>query len=477
MIRSLKKIITFTLIFIFLILISFLIDKSISPKMENDNITYEHFFNDAIKRRITIKITQDEWNEFISQNTLIFKSNYMAKAELIYQDVSGQYATYSDVGIRTKGNDYSRTIPAHDDGTPKISHFKLDFNETFNLEEGDGEYNAISNRKIFGLQELDLKYNSNGWWLEAQDTTFINEVFAFDLLNEIGVYAPQATFGMFYIQIGDQKAVNLGLYKFIEPINEDFVNRRLINSNKRKFGSLYKGRYSANLTPIPLNQVKEIIGETDWKNSFRPPYTISGSNDVSNHEHLLDFIDVIDSFNYSSEEEFTTKIESKMDMDYWLKYLALTFLIGNHDDYRFNQNNSYFYFNQDGKFYYLPYDFDHGFGQGWDGGYDDYGYNIDLYTGVTGYKERASSAKSPLADYILSIDKYQKIYEQYLTEFISENGVFQFDKYYDHYLMIKNMYENQIYANNSPHLFDETKAKNWYSKKIENVKKQLSKND
>ena len=62
-------------------------------------------------------------------------------------------------------------------------------------------------------------------------------------------------------------------------------------------------------------------------------------------------------------ETAKTKLEEVMDLDYFAKYCAMMWVIGNPDDMRLNDNNTYLYFNGVSKeFIPIPYDNDRCFG-------------------------------------------------------------------------------------------------------------------
>ena len=77
--------------------------------------------------------------------------------------------------------------------------------------------------------------------------------------------------------------------------------------------------------------------------------------DYNNHKYLLAFLDALSTPN---TEEFTAKIENLMDMDYFARFEAVNYLLGNPDCIRNNSNNYYLYFTPAGKTYLIPYDYD-----------------------------------------------------------------------------------------------------------------------
>ena len=56
-------------------------------------------------------------------------------------------------------------------------------------------------------------------------------------------------------------------------------------------------------------------------------------------------------------------LESKIDLNSWLNYCAVAYVLGNYDDFRNNTNNYYIYFrSSDNKAVFIPYDYDYSLG-------------------------------------------------------------------------------------------------------------------
>ncbi|HPK62937.1 MAG TPA: CotH kinase family protein, partial [Spirochaetota bacterium] len=171
-----------------------------------------------------------------------------------------------------------------------------------------------------------------------------------------------------------------------------------------------------------------------------------------------------------------TYLDANFEVDRFLRWIAANMLLGMPDDYWSMGNNYYLYFNNAGKIEFLPYDYDHGLGGGWDGGvgYDKI-MNANIYNWFynapgSGYNER------PLMK-VLSIPEYKTAYTNYLKALIDPaTGIFS-------YADFKNKY-NQMYALYSPYLdndinegesmsLSESPVENYFATKIASVANQV----
>ncbi|HAA00679.1 MAG TPA: spore coat protein CotH, partial [Flavobacteriales bacterium] len=109
------------------------------------------------------------------------------------------------VGVRLRGN----SSYGHPGNKKPI---QLDFNE------------FVSGQKLDGLKKLNL----NNSFL---DPTQIREKLFLDVLNNMGLPSPRSTYVRVYFN-----GTYIGLYKGIETVNKEFLDRRFGNSN----GNLYR---------------------------------------------------------------------------------------------------------------------------------------------------------------------------------------------------------------------------------------------
>lgn len=391
--------------------------------------SFERLFNDTISKKITIEISQDEWDN-LNQEMIDYenqygnlRTNYYAKADFIYEDSNGEVSVMN-IGFRTRGGAYSRDL-LEEDGELNMNHFKVSFHESFD----DDTLAANDIRTVFDVEELDMKWNRNF------DTTRVSEMFALNLMNEFGVYAAQTTMAELYIVIGDESHY-FGLYTIFEPIDNLFLEQRM--EDEHADGDLYKSLWQ-HYGPASLwdNYPYDAIGIKDTDINYRPTYDIKTNKSDFDRANLESFMENISHLNGS---EFDAYISTHFDVDRFLRYLAVNVLIGNPDDYRAMGNNYYLYNDPvDNIWTIIPYDFDHGTGQGWDG-LGNYSLGLDMYD----WREiNGINSPMPLNSKILQIDRYQLQFEAYLTELMNPaNNLFSYNAFLELYNAYKDLYPN-----------------------------------
>lgn len=445
-------------------------DDSIIPTDFEYNIeTFERLFNDQQSKNIIIKISETEWNNY-DQEMIAYseqfngelRTDYYAKADFLYEDEEGEVFV-GNVGFRTRGN-FSRVRIQNDDGSLNMSNFKISFHETFSLEE----YSFNKLRRVFELEEIDLKWNRN------EDPTYLTEKFSLDLMRDFGVHAAHTTLANVYIEISGERYY-YGVYTLFEPIDEEFLERRFVN--EQADGDLYKSLWQqfgpASLrTDYPTNA----IGIKDVSINYRPTYDLKTNKDTFDPTDLRAFISSINSLN---GQDFDDYISERFDVDRFLRYLAVGALLGNPDDYRAMANN-YFLYNDpvNDVWTIIPYDYDHGLGQGWDGApiFTNWTVDTDIYSwgNLNAYMQGKTYA-NPLSDKILKIDRYQIQYENYLEELINpDNSYFNYDYFYTIYDNHKSLYQTDL-GNAMMSLPFGLRNVEWYfTAKTQSVSSQLS---
>ena len=425
---------------------------------------FERFFDDTKKKTITIEITQQKWlelnQEMLNYHALFkdYRTDFMVEAHMIYEDNEGALSI-EKIGFRTRGNVYSRQPLQNENGELQPNHFKISFNRN---------YNPINvNRTVFELEEIDLKQNKNG------DTTYITEKFSLDLFKHIGVYAAHATLVELNIKIGDENHL-YGVYTAFEPIDNQFIKRRFEKAEND--GPLYKSLWQqfgpANLG-YPIRNYA--IGIRDEMTNYRPSYDLKTNKKTENHDALKYFIRDINNW---SDERFITDIESLFEVDLFLRYLAVGVLLGNPDDYRAMGNNYYLYqTSQSKKWMLIPYDYDHGLGQGWNGEpvFTNWTVGASIYRWGNLNASMLGEPNYPhvLVDRILRIPSYQLQYEVYLRELI-EGDFFSVDAFSAMYLQQYVLYNTSIQGALISHSFGLRNIEWYINAKREDVLAQLT---
>lgn len=342
-----------------------------------ENKVYDALFKETATVTIDMNMSDAEWKK-LNQDYIDFRNKgskspiyRMANSVTISIDDGNGLLNYyyEEVGVRMKGNT-SRHEFYGDNGFFENVHYKLSFKQTFDDPDDGYKQNELKvwtddtkraerkARTLGGMEKIDIKYNS------TVDETYVREAYAMKLFRDNGIYAPHVTLCSLTALEKDTDKKNLGVYRIHECIDEVFITR---NIGESKVGDLYKCTYNsvgpANLT---MCNFEEYIGvEDELKGEFFPydkktnkkKDKTTGKRDFSS---MINFITVINGDN--------PNFEQLIDVDYFTKFEAINYILGNPDCIRNNYNNYYLYFRADGKAIIIPYDYDRclGLTEQWD---------------------------------------------------------------------------------------------------------------
>ncbi|MDE6655364.1 MAG: CotH kinase family protein, partial [Anaeroplasmataceae bacterium] len=279
------------------------------------------------------------------------------------------YFHYEQVGIRQKGNT-SRGAILDEEENINLRHYKLNFTATFDdeftqtpLSWTDTEaYEYRDNRNFFGLEKLNIRWNRN------QESTYLREYYAFEMYRNNGVLAPHTAPMQVEMNI-DGDTQNLGVYLGVEDIDKSFIKRNLVKASAG--GDLYKmGWTNVGATLDSLDSylfgVEYQVKENQKFKQVGFTYDLKTNKKTSKHELIKAFIQKIKD---TPTNEFDSFLESDMIYDYTIKYLAISYLLGDPDDLRGNANNTYLYFLADtNQAIFIPTDNDRALGSTGGGG-------------------------------------------------------------------------------------------------------------
>lgn len=406
---------------------------------EGNTESFDRLFNDAQAKSFTVIISQSEWDALDAtmrsyhQQFNDWRTSVYARADLLYEDEDGQ-VVIENIGFRSRGN-LSRVRLQNDDGRLNLSHFKFSFDEDFD----DPLFSKLRQRTVFELGTLDLKFNRN------RDATYITEKFALDLFNDFDVMAARTTLANVYVQIGDETHY-YGLYTAFEPIDDLFIERRF--EEEAQTGNLYKSLWQqfgpASLQPITDSRA---IGIKDTSIHYRPAYDLKTNRNLRDHSELLA---LIDNLNTLQGDALETYVRTHIEIDALLRLYAAGVLIGNVDDYRAMANNYYLYHNPlTHKWHMIPFDYDHGLGQGWQGEpvFNNHTIGADIinWGRVTEHLLGRDHYAHPLADRILAIPSFKAQYLDYVETLLNPaNNLFTFERFETLYLSQKALYGDLV---------------------------------
>ncbi|MCK7484777.1 MAG: CotH kinase family protein [Bacillus subtilis] len=200
-----------------------------------------------------------------------------------------------------------------------------------------------------------------------------------------------------------------GLYTFVEPIDRPFLNRHFDTDAIFEHGDLYKATDVDDIKAHLTMPIANRIGVNN--NALNIRYQFSLANNSNNG--LRTNFSLLERLIERTNESQTNAADFARlyDVDRLLRMLAITFLIGNTDDFRFNGNNYFIYFEvYTNRAVVIPFDFDNslGYGRNQDPT-DNYTTDYPLFP--------VSDQANPLVLRILAIPEYRLRYIDYLEMF------------------------------------------------------------
>lgn len=207
------------------------------------------------------------------------------------------------------------------------------------------------------------------------DPTKLHSALGFEAYRQAGLMAPVAEPAAVYLNREYQ-----GLYYLIEPIDEDFFKLR-----NRRLGSLYEAFNGFN-----NGAHFSFAGDYDVRLGFE-----SKGERKDFYGDLERLIQILDA---STPENLPARAESLLDVENYLRYLAVSVLFHNWDGYF---NNFRLHLDpQIGKFQFIPWDLDN---------------LLEFYEG----RSRLEGANE-LSEKLLQVPAYRRRYKQILLELLDE---------------------------------------------------------
>jgi len=272
---------------------------------------------------VNIELTFSQNNFWDSLTTNYETETYM-KADLKLTDETGVYE-FTDVGVRLKGNS-SYSHP----GNKKS--FKIDFNK------------YVSGQNYDGLKKLNL---SNCF----KDPSMIREKVFFDVCRSAGVPAPRANFANVYFN-----GTLWGFYTLVEQIDDQFLDWRILDDD----GNLFKAGANFGGGPGGGGNAADLKYYGENQEDYEERYELKSNEDENDYTDLIDFVNFIDN---STAVEFEENLKNRVQLDEYMKTIALDNLFSNLDSYTGSARNYYIYHNETtDKWEWIKWDGNEAFG-------------------------------------------------------------------------------------------------------------------
>lgn len=408
---------------------------------ENGGVCFDYvtklFDHDTIMT-VDIKVDEDSWNSMIEN---------ASNEEYITCDVVINGQTYSNVGIRPKGNTSLSQIVS-DDTTDRFS-FKIEFDQ------------YDKNQNCYGLDKLVLNN-------VMSDTSYMKEYLSYDLLNYAGVVTPLYNYASIKVNGEDW-----GFYLALEGMEESFAMRNYgasygqlykpetmgigggmndigglditdFQDRKREGNSEEPGDASKNAdtsqsdnadeAAMPdFNELRETFGGNEMGGG------VGGSSSSASLQYIDDDIDsystifdaaVFDAKDSDYERVITAiknlnegnDLEKYVDVDAVLRYIAANTVLVNLDSYFSSMQHNYYLYEQDGQITMLPWDYNLSFA-GFQSGTATSAVNFPIDTPVSGIDLEDRPIIAKLFEKEEYLERYHQILQSIVTGYF-DSGLY-----------------------------------------------------
>ena len=303
-------------------------------------------------------------DKIVTVNITVDANNYAAmlsepEAETFYSaDVKIENESITKAGFRTSGN-------------TDLSEFDADTQTRFCFKIKFDKY--VEKQKFLKLDEMSL-LNLNG------DPSYMRIYIALNAYRALGCDAPYCTFAKLYIN-----GTYTGLYLAVEGVDDAFLKRVYGNND----GTLYKAMEGADLYDSASLSLLDQKNGTD-----------------KSKEDLDTLITTLAAMPYGEKGD----IESILNVDNVLRYLAVTTGLGIYKSYLSKNPDNYYLSCNDGKFTIIPWDVKSAFGAA----NKDNGATVTLSPYEPVY--RTTMDERPLASKLLAVPEYLAAYESYVAK-------------------------------------------------------------
>lgn len=405
---------------------------------------YDELFDINSVVKIDLSIDKSELaklqNDLEAERIASNKSAVYRKAELMTVTVNQKKYVMDEVGFRIKGNNSKSNFYNDILGIYNLVNFRLSFNETFDsdkdkqLEEIGAAKQSTKEKKqkrakrtFATLQNMELKWNS------SMDNTYVRNIYAFEMFKDNGISAQNCRLAVFSINNSI-----MGIYRFFEPVDEIFINRYFPKEDQG--GDLYKCKW-VDTQPVTY-ETGNSYGISDRDKGIFYNFELKTNKESSKHQQLKHLLEVLNNKNVTRAQ-----LEAVVDIDSFLRFSAINYLLGNQDDMRNNYNNHYLYFRpSDGKAVFIPYDCELLMGCicEWNPSNDIFMELSPFYDIAAGTREKQLN---PLINLTISSNgMYKNEFSKHLRDIGSSKWMFpaQFEYYYD---IAKENYSEYIISN------------------------------
>lgn len=389
--------------------------KNTPPAIEQvDPITADALFSDTRVHDLKLTITEEDWQLFNSLAEQNHKNRFEIAATMTFNGT-----IIGRVAMNLSGNSTTEVLQQ---GTQFFrGPFELDINTTLGTEPGTEAYATQRQRRLGGQKSIKLQPPS------PYDPTQVVEKIAYRMMAEAGVMTHRVGWTNITLTIGET-AVNFGLHEIVEPIN-DVLLEQYLGDRKKEDLSITKVRYSFDMGDLTLASLQmrgadgsPALGQRDRIRGIYPIY------DTDREDVFLRFVENLNALHGADLKNY---FDENVEIDNFLRTLAMLSLMGGSDNLIDNGNNTNIVYDRiTRKYYLLAYDHDNAFSVLWK---PNDTARQSIYDWVRLPNAQGQITERPILK-ILSIPEYRTIYTNYIKEFGRTIVTFnKFQEYYSSY--------------------------------------------
>lgn len=337
---------------------------SVSVRLRaSSSVDYWRIFDDSQVRRIDIRLGQSDWD----QVWIDPEAKFMVPVDAL---IFGE--PLDEIGFRMRGQ-----FSLRESGEKKP--WKIDTDA------------YVDGQEFHNLRQLMLLNNIG-------DPSMLKEKLAYGMMEFAGLPASHVAFMELWIDITDDNlpAMYWGVYTLVERVDNKYIGNRFGQDSKG--GNLYKASH-AQRGPMDLRYYGDSIESYPTQNG-QYAYGKMNNEEEADYSDIVELCRVIDGTQYSSDAERTQAFEEAINVDAFLRYIAVVTILDNWDSYPYTGNNFYLFNNPvTNRFEWIPWDLT------WGG---------NPKTQLFGRSDPGLIGEAPMYDNVFAVEAYKIQYAAYV---------------------------------------------------------------
>ncbi len=329
----------------------------------SSSVDYWTIFDDTRVRRIEIRLSQSDWDQMWMDP----EAKYQARADAM---IFGEQL--HDIGFRMRGQ-----FSLRESGAKKP--WKIDTDAYVDAQE------------YHNLRQLMLLNNIG-------DPSMLKEKLAYEMMAFAGLPASHVAYIELWIDLIDdsEPPIYWGIYSLVERVDNKYLANRFGQDSKG--GNLYKASH-AQRGPMDLKYYGDDIQDYPTQNG-QYAYGKMNNEAEADYGDIVQLCRTVDGTQYPSDEAFMQAIEAAINVDAFLRYIAVVTILDNWDSYPYTGNNYYLFNNEvNGRFEWIPWDLT------WGG---------NPKTPILGRADPGLIGEAPLYDNVFRVEAYRRQYFAYV---------------------------------------------------------------